>query len=167
MLRRVFPAFVPLCLLSVCLLPGGCDLGPDYHRPTPDLPAAYRATAQSAAAAWPTEDWWRGFNSPELDQLIEQAEANNFDIDAAAARIEQADAQVRIAGAPLLPLISAGGSGAWQHEGLASGSTSRLGTTTRGGGSNSSIDFHTYAVGLSASYEIDFWGRFRAARQSA
>jgi NodT family efflux transporter outer membrane factor (OMF) lipoprotein len=167
MLRRAFPALVPLCLLSVCLLPGGCDLGPDYHRPTPDLPAAYRATAQSAAAAWPAEDWWRGFNSPELDQLIEQAEANNFDIDAAAGRIEQADAQVRIAGAPMLPLVSAGGSGAWQHEGLGSGSSSRLGTTTRSGGSNSSIDFHTYGVDVSASYEIDFWGRFRATRQSA
>jgi multidrug efflux system outer membrane protein len=161
-LRRAFPAFVLLCLPLAA-----CDLGPDYHRPTQDLPAAYRATAQSAAAAWPTEDWWRGFHSPELDHLIEQAQATNFDIDAAAGRIEQADAQVRIAGASMLPVMSAGGSGDWQHEGLSSGSSSRLGTTTRGGGSNSSIDFHTYGVNLSASYEVDFWGRFRATRESA
>ncbi len=166
MLRRAFPAFVLLCLLVVCPL-GGCDLGPDYHRPSLDLPAAYRASAESAAAAWPAEDWWRGFDSPDLDQLIEQAKATNFDIDAAAGRIEQADAQVRIAGALQLPVVSAGGNGSWQHEGLSSGSNSRLGTSTRSFGSNSSIDFHTYGIDVSASYEIDFWGRFRAGRQSA
>ncbi len=150
-----------------CLLLAGCDLGPAYHRSALDLPPAFRATAQSAVAAWPSEDWWRGFHSLELDQLIEQAKAHNFDIDAAAGRIEQADAQVRIAGASLLPALSGSGSGAWQHQGLSSGSSSRVGTSTRGGGSNSSIDFHTYSTGLSASYELDFWGRYRAARQSA
>ena len=87
--------------LSVLL--SGCDVGHDYARPALDMPAAYRATAETAAAAWPAADWWQGFRSPELNALIEQARAHNFDIAAAIARVRQADAQVRIAGAPLLP----------------------------------------------------------------
>jgi NodT family efflux transporter outer membrane factor (OMF) lipoprotein len=148
---------MPLGLLA------GCDLGPAYHRPTLDIPAAYRATPQSATAAWPATNWWRGFNSPELNALIEQARVQNFDIAAAIARVRQADAQVRIAGAPLLPDISGTGNATWQHEGLGTGSTG-LGLS-RGG--NSSIDLHSYSAGLTATYELDFWGRNLASRQAA
>ena len=144
----------------------GCDVGHDYQRPSLDLPPAYRATPETAASVWPSTDWWKGFHSPDLDTLIDAARAQNFDIAAAMARVRQADAQVRIAGAPLLPDLSANASGNWQHEGLGTGSSSRLGSSTFGG-SNSSFDFHTYSAGLSASYELDFWGRNRAARQSA
>src|SRR6185312_2057412 len=88
----------PVLLVAASLLPG-CDLGPAYHRPSLDVPAAYRATPETAATAWPSADWWRGFRSPELNALIEQARVQNFDIAAAIARVRQADAQVRIAGA--------------------------------------------------------------------
>ncbi|HEY0182905.1 MAG TPA: efflux transporter outer membrane subunit [Rhodopila sp.] len=155
-----------LCPLVAVVAVGGCDVGRDYRRPALDLPAAWRATPQTAAAAWPATDWWRGFRSVELNALIEAARARNFDIAAAVARVRQADAQVRIAGAPLLPDISGNASSNWQHEGLGTGSSSRLGSNVFGG-SNSSIDFRSYGVGLSASYELDFWGRNRAARQSA
>ena len=151
------------------MLVAGCDLGPDYRRPPLDLPTAYRpvspdAASAGAALAWPSGAWWQGFRSSELNHLIEQAEAHNFDITAAIARVRQADAQVRIAGAPLLPLLSGSGSADWQHQGIgAFGSSGSL----RRGGSNASFDFHSYSTGLSASYELDFWGRNRAARQSA
>jgi NodT family efflux transporter outer membrane factor (OMF) lipoprotein len=145
-------------------------VGHDYQRAPLDIPGAWRATPESASAAWPSQDWWRGFRSPDLNGLIEAAQAHNFDIAAAIARIRQADAQVRIAGAPLLPTITGSASATWQHEGLGSGSTTG-GTTglgsSRFGGSNASIDFHSYSAGLSAGYELDFWGRNRAARQSA
>ncbi|HEY0425715.1 MAG TPA: efflux transporter outer membrane subunit [Rhodopila sp.] len=154
-------------LVAAAVLLAGCDIGRDYQRPGLDLPEAYRATAESAAASWPSADWWQGFRSPELNGLIEQARINNFDIAAAIARVRQADAQVRIAGAPLLPDISGNASGNWQHQGLGTGSSSRIGSTTRSGGSNASLDFHSYSVGLSAAYDLDFWGRNRAARQSA
>nr|WP_294516392.1 efflux transporter outer membrane subunit [uncultured Rhodopila sp.] len=154
-------------LTTAVLLLAGCDLGPDYNRPALDIPAAYRATPQSAAAAWPSADWWRGFHSPDLNALIEQARAQNFDIAAAIARVRQADAQVRIAGAPLLPDFSGTGNGSWQHEGLGTGSSSRIGVSGGGGGSNASIDFHSYSAGLNASYELDFWGRNLAARRAA
>ncbi|HEX2939995.1 MAG TPA: efflux transporter outer membrane subunit [Rhodopila sp.] len=160
----------------LALLLAGCDLGPDYHRPSLDIPAAYRATparadtkagaatGANAAAAWPLANWWAGFHSPELTQLIEQARRQNFDIAAAIARVRQADAQVRIAGAPLLPSLSGNGNAAWQHTGIGAFSG---GTGFQRGGANASFDFHQYSAGLSAAYELDFWGRNLAARQSA
>ncbi len=157
---------LPGVLAAVVLLTG-CDLGPDYRRPVLDVPVAYRATPQSATAAWPSADWWRGFRSADLNALITQAIADNFDLAAAVARVRQADAQVRIAGAPLLPAINATSDATWQHEGLGTNSSSRLGTSFGDGGSNASLDFHTYSAGLTVAYELDFWGRIRAGRQSA
>ena len=126
------------------------------------MPAAYRATSDSAAAAWPAEDWWTGFASPELNALIQQARSRNFDIQAAVARVRQADAQVRVSGAALLPTLNGTASAEWQHLGLNTGATG-----TRGGRGNASIDLRSYSVGLSAGYQLDFWGHNLARRQSA
>ncbi len=150
----------------MALSPAACDLGPAYHNPALEVPAAYRATPLTAPAAWPSEDWWRGFKSPELTTLVEQAKAGNLDIAAAIARVRQADAQVRIAGAPLLPTLGGTGNASWQHTGLGTGNSAarvRAGNT----GSNLSIDSHSYSGELSAGYELDFWGRNSAARQAA
>ena len=84
--------FHRLAAVLCAVLLGGCDLGPDYVRPQLELPVQFRATETTAAEAWPSEDWWRGFRSAELDSLIAQARAQNFDIQAAIARIRQADA---------------------------------------------------------------------------
>lgn len=154
-------------LLGTIPLLAGCDIGHDYKRPPLDIPRSYRASPQSEAAAWPSADWWRGFHSAELNTLIEQARAQNFDIAAAIARVREADAQVRIVGAPLLPAINGSASATWQHQGLGTGSSSSRVGSRSFGSSNSSIDFHSYSTGLSASYELDFWGRNRAARRSA
>src|ERR1700733_12794589 len=93
--------------LGLALLLAGCSLGPDYKSPVLETPVAFRATSVSAAQAWPRADWWRGFSSPELDMLIDQAEVGSFDIQAAIARVEQADAQIRISGSALLPSVGA------------------------------------------------------------
>jgi NodT family efflux transporter outer membrane factor (OMF) lipoprotein len=142
-----------------------CDIGKDYKRPALDLPDAYRATPEGAAAAWPSADWWRGFQSADLNALIETARARNFDIVAAIARVRQADAQVRIAGAGLLPNLSGNANASWQHDGINTGST-LTGSGGRGG-SNASFDFRSYSAGLSASYELDFWGHNQATRNAA
>ena len=149
-------------MTAVTLL-SGCDVGHDYVRPALDIPAAYRASPETKAAAWPSVGWWKGFRSAELDALIEQARRYNFDLAAAVARVRQADAQVRIAGAPLLPDLSGNASATWQHEGI--GTISTVGGGNRA--SNASFDLHSYSAGLSAGYEFDFWGRNRAARRSA
>ena len=86
----------------------GCILTKDLPDPALDIPEGYKAARPSKAAdAPPTLDWWRGFRSRELTALMEEAQTANLDIAATAARIEQADAQARIAGAPLLPRSTA------------------------------------------------------------
>ncbi len=145
---------------AAALLPGlaGCDLGPDYQRPALDIPPAFRASEATAEAAWPSADWWRGFGSAQLNGLIDQARQNNFDLLAAIARVQQADAQVRIAGAGLLPSFGATGSASWQQ----------VSVTNSNRGSNSrSIDLHNYATGVNAAYVLDFWGKAAATRQAA
>src|ERR1700730_4588220 len=114
-----------------------------------DVPEGYRAAPRGAAdAALPQLDWWRGFKSTELTALIEEAQTVNLDIAAAAARISQADAQARIAGAALLPLVDANGSGTHSRSSGSAGGTAREG--------------NLYQASLTASYEIDFWGKNRA-----
>jgi outer membrane protein, multidrug efflux system len=120
-----------------------------------DVPEGYRAAPRGTPdAALPQLDWWRGFRSPELTALIEEAQTVNLDIAAAAARISQADAQARLAGAALLPLVTAEGSGTHSRSSAAARGT---GSTTGG-----SREGNLYQAALSASYEIDFWGKNRA-----
>src|SRR5256714_2289211 len=113
-----------------------------------DVPPKYRAASGKPYAALPAPDWWRGFHSGELTFLVERAQLANLDIAAAVARIEQADASTRIAGAPLLPAINFDGSVTHSGTGTTPGVT-------------------TYRAVLNASYEIDFWGKNRAALRAA
>src|SRR3974390_2623602 len=107
--RYPFLAMLPgLCLM----LPlGGCLLT-DKPEPGLDIPQAYAGGPRNPAAAeamLPPLDWWRGFRSRELTELIEEARSSNLDIAVAVARIVQADAQARQAGSYLLPTVSANG----------------------------------------------------------
>jgi NodT family efflux transporter outer membrane factor (OMF) lipoprotein len=136
----------------------GCLLPQEKPDPAIDIPGFYRSGPKSeraAEAALPALDWWRGFRSRELTAIVEQARAANLDIAAAVARIIQADAQSRVAGAPLLPSLDLD----------ASATRSRASQTTGGGGGAS--ERSTYTATLTASYEIDFWGKNRAALRAA
>jgi NodT family efflux transporter outer membrane factor (OMF) lipoprotein len=128
-----------------------------------DPPKTYRAGPGKADAALPSVVWWRGFRSKEMTDLIEEALTSNFDVAAAVARIVQADATSRIAGAALLPAVDLNSSAS---RSATSQSTGRGGSTfgTASGGT-SATSF--YSLSLSASYEIDFWGKNRAALRAA
>lgn len=141
--------------LAVALL-AGCAAGPEDQKPALDIPGGWKAEGP-AGTSWPDTTWWRAFGSPQLDRLIRTAQQNNQDIGAAVARVLQADAQARIAGAPLLPSIGATGD--------ASHSVSPERSSSFGGSSRTVTD--QLSAGLSASYEIDLWGRNRAVLQSA
>lgn len=143
----------------------GCSLGPRYERPGVDVPEGFRATADTAAAAWPAPDWWRNFRSPELDALIERARVANTDLAAAAARIVQADAIARVNGAPLLPTVSGSADFSYQRSGTGRSGASSLAGAGLGG--RRYIDSRSYSVGLAVSYDLDFWGRNRATYESA
>src|SRR6476660_8984061 len=86
------------CILTTDTLPTGAVV---------DVPPKYREASGKPRAALPAPDWWRGFRSRELTMFVERAHLDNLDIAAAVARIEQADANTRIAGAPLLPSLTA------------------------------------------------------------
>lgn len=141
-------------MLGGILVLQGCTLPHEKPDLALDTPGAYQAVRGAAEAALPSLDWWRGFGSRELTALIEQGQAANFDIAVAIAQIKQADAQARIAGAPLLPTVDLNGSA----------------TMTKPSGENSPIT-RLYATSLSASYVLDFWGKNQdtlvAAQESA
>jgi len=90
-------------LLSGCLLTA--DPAVTSGTQVVDVPPTYKEGGGKSRAALPAPDWWRGFRSRELTTLVERAHLDNLDIAAAVARIEQADATTRIAGAPLLPMV--------------------------------------------------------------
>jgi len=150
--------------LTVMLPLGGCLLT-DKPEPGLDIPQAYERGPKDpvrAEAALPPLDWWRSFRSRELTEFIEEARAANLDIAAAVARIVQADAQARITGAALLPSVQANGQA----------SRSQSSKTTGLGNGQPFVD-NGFRVGnnltasLSASYELDFWGKNRSATRAA
>src|SRR5262249_51261697 len=88
---------------SICLVQvlSGCILGSEKPDLAVDIPPAYRNAGAKPYAALPTYEWWKKFRSRELTALVEEAQQANLDIAIAVARILQADAQSRLAGAPL------------------------------------------------------------------
>jgi NodT family efflux transporter outer membrane factor (OMF) lipoprotein len=151
----------------------GCKLGPEYQAPGLDVPGNWRAET-SGGPLWPSSTWWKGFGSHELNQLEADTQAGNFDIQAAIARVREADAQVRIAGAPLLPTVDATAKDSWSRTFVSTGSgvtqTTINGTsvvTTTGSRGGRYIETRSYNLGLTASYELDFWGKLRAQQESA
>jgi len=141
-------AFIRLFLIAA--LGAGCSLQATKP-PFVAMPASFEQALPSDQAAWPGKEWYRGFGSPELNGLIEQASSNNFDVSAARSRIAQADARARQAHAAILPSVDANGNANY----LAGHSV------------NGTAHETDWAALLSASYEVDFWGKNRAAADSA
>ena len=146
--------------LLAALLLAGCAVGPAYRAPVAETPAGWRAT-DSAAAIWPAAGWWRGFGSPELDTLIAEAQANSPDIQAAVARVRQAEAQLRLAGASLWPVIGASADAQWARSSLSRRAGNQAIPTGRYAESRS------YGLGPAISWEVDLWGRLASGRDAA
>ena len=147
-----------LLLPALVLVLAGCSVGDPYVRPETKPPAAWKNPAVAAApVAWPSPEWWRGFGSARLDELMRQGAQGNFDLAAAIARVRQADAQVSVSGASLLPSLS-GSAGLSRQRGSMAASSSKLTNPTYSTSTNTL---------LAASYEIDFWGKNTATLGSA
>lgn len=136
-------------LLSGVLCLAACAQTPPPGLAPGDVPDKFELATN--APVWPSPEWWSGFGSAELTNLEQTAQANNLDIAQAQARLVQADARARQAGAALLPTLNANGSGTYFYG-------------QSGGASAHETDF---SLGLGASYELDFWGKNRAAVESA
>jgi outer membrane protein, multidrug efflux system len=137
-------------ILAVCSVISGCAAATSPTL-TRDTPAEFEQPTPAGEGSIPTAQWYRGFGSEELNSLVGLALQNNGDLAAAGARARQADAHARAAGAALLPSLDANGNANYL-----------AGHSSRGGGHE--LD---WSAMLSASYEIDFWGKNRASADSA
>jgi outer membrane protein, multidrug efflux system len=126
----------------------GCALHEVQPKP-PVLPAAFEASDNDGS--WPSKDWYRGFGSSELQSFVEQAANDNLDLTMARLRVTQADARARQAGAAILPSVDLGGNANY----------------LAGHSINGSAHETDWAALLSASYEVDFWGKNRATARAA
>ena len=145
------PMRKPLLCTAAALWLCGCEAGPVPQLPAGDVPKAFEQTEGKSAPLWPAANWWTGFGDSQLSQLMAAAQANNLDVIQAAARLRQADARVKQAGAALLPSLSF--------------NPNVQALYGQGGG----ISAHEtdWVAALGASYELDFWGKNRDAVQSA
>lgn len=146
----VMSAILPAALI------GACTVGPDYKRPALVTPASFRSqvTPQEAASVADLP-WWGVFNDPTLQSLITEAVHNNYDLQIAAARIEQARAAVGVARSEALPQLNYSvdaGAGRAAVQGVRSVQTTTVGAAT------GAIDF---------AWEADVWGRIRRSTEAA
>jgi NodT family efflux transporter outer membrane factor (OMF) lipoprotein len=144
--------------LAAVLILSACAAGPDYKRPTLDLPAAYAADAGwKTAVPRDTEargKWWEVYGDATLNALVEQVQANNQGVVQAEANYRQARALAQEARAGFFPAITATANASRNHS-----STTTSGMTTTG-------TADTHSIALDASWEPDIWGKVRRANES-
>jgi NodT family efflux transporter outer membrane factor (OMF) lipoprotein len=169
--RPRFRSLSYLLALSVfsgcCTVPGGrltdwwhqgCKVGPDYARPPAPVASAWidYANPQVKSGSPPCGAWWSVFHDPTLDTLIQTAYQQNLTLRVAGARILEARAQLSIAKGELFPQTQ-----------NAFGSYQRIKLSSEVANPPAVQWFSDWQAGLTASWELDFWGRFRRAVEAA
>jgi outer membrane protein, multidrug efflux system len=150
-MRRLFAATL------ICLVLGGCMVGPDYRRPAVEFPQSWRFAEKEAKETSDTA-WWEQFNDPVLNELIAVALRENKDLKIAAARVEEFRGRYVVARAPLFPQIGAGASPGGER------------TTGRGQvplPATAPNPTELYQANFFASWEIDLWGKLRRVTEAA
>ena len=148
--RGIVRSLGVLALVTLACATTGCVLGPDYARPTVEVPQTYRFAGEVAAVSTLAEvpSWWRSFGDSELDALVAEGLAANHDLRIATARVDEFAARVIGTRAQGLPQVGYGATAGRQGVGSASAGT--------------------YSTVLSARWELDLWGRIRSGpRQPA
>jgi outer membrane protein, multidrug efflux system len=144
----------------------GCTVGPNYKRPQVDVPVTYRqpvdatptptpaqAAQQNPATSLADEKWWDVFQDQELQGLIRTALKNNYDVRIAATRVLQAQAQLGITRADQYPSVSVGGN-------ITSEQSPQIGPVP-------AFEATLGELNASASWNLDFWGKYRRATEAA
>lgn len=141
-----------VAVLSAAWL-AGCTMGPKYQRPNVAPPPAFRGAPEAAADSFGDAKWWTVFQDEELQKLIRTALEENPDVRIAAARITQAQQQVGISRADQFPTING------------TGGVSR--TRNPSNPVFPAFEANMSQLGLSAAWQLDFWGRYRKATEAA
>ncbi|HEX4125086.1 MAG TPA: efflux transporter outer membrane subunit [Tepidisphaeraceae bacterium] len=164
-------------LFLLVFLTTGCMVGPDFHPVSystparfvnPGAPSIQPTTRSSLTVSDPVQviQWWRTFNDPTLDSLIDRAVVDNYDLRQATSRLREARAQVGLAASALYPQVN--GDASYTRSGTGSGGVV---TTT---GRKGAIVAHTtstrsdfYVAGFDAAWELDVFGGLRRGVESA
>ncbi|MEK8091991.1 efflux transporter outer membrane subunit [Methylocystis sp. IM3] len=156
--KRRSSAF-PLPLLGLALVVGGCAVGPDFLPPEAPVQENWieksdRRVSNKEAKA----DWWRVFHDPTLDRLVRAGAGQNLPVQIAGLRILEARAQLGIAIGELFPQ---------QQEAAGAGTWNKLSERVANRANLPKHAFADYSLGFNASWELDFWGRFRRNIEAA
>lgn len=151
----------PSCLPVLFLL--ACASAPQVEYPALDLAQPDQWLGLAGASEDTVADhWWRDMGAARLDSLVALALAHNYDLKAAGARLAQAQAQARVAGAPLWPQFNANANGSRRKQNF-------VGLPIPGSAPDQVLSSKStsFGVDLTASWEADLWGRLRAGAQAA
>ena len=147
--------------LGLAVLSAGCATAPPYTPPALEVVTPDSWTARADTGAAPVFGWWTDFGDSGLDEAVRTALEQNYDLQAAAARLEQAAADARIAAASLQPIVQAGLNGSRRKQNFIGfpipGSEDRVLSTV----------FTSYGVSLDTTWEVDLWGRLRSGARAA
>jgi NodT family efflux transporter outer membrane factor (OMF) lipoprotein len=163
-----------MCLAVTSCLLAGCTVGPKYHTPTAETPAAYKEltpadykNTEGWKVAQPKDDalrgkWWEIFNDPQLNALEEKVNVSNQNIAAAAASFFAARALVKEARSQLFPRVTTNPAITAQRP------SAKLSSGKAGGSTSSSTGtFTDYTLPFDATWEPDLFGRIRNTIKSA
>jgi NodT family efflux transporter outer membrane factor (OMF) lipoprotein len=149
----------PLVLVAALLfLANGCNVGPDYVRPKVSLNQRWTTLDPRLGAPAVQVEWWRTFNDPTLDRLVELAYRQNLPFQISALRILEARAQLGFAVANQYP---------YNRLPIASGQGGGIHGDLPGGGGDLNLYYGTYDVGFDAAWEVDLWGKLRRGVKAA
>jgi NodT family efflux transporter outer membrane factor (OMF) lipoprotein len=158
---------------TLAVLLGACTVGPDYHAeatPTPTMYKELKGWKVAAPSDGPDRgDWWAFYRDPKLNLLIKQVEISNQTVAASAAAYEQARAVIRQAQATLFPVASASYNATRSFTGpKALGTNSAFGAGVGGGvgAGGAGVYSSNYLPALSASWDLDVWGKVRRQIES-
>jgi multidrug efflux system outer membrane protein len=151
MMKHFLFFFILINLISCTLI------GPDYKRPEINLPNTYHQESNKENVVTDLNNWWKLYEDPLLNELIDKALIKNTDINAAIARLEEADAYLKQVGAALIPSVDL------------TSQANRTKATENGTVPSSFVKPYrkNFNVQLGTSFELDFWGRLRRAKESA
>jgi multidrug efflux system outer membrane protein len=153
------PAIALILLGSLFISVAGCTVGPKYARPPVSAPAVYRGAdeapvSSSDQGSLGDEKWAQVFHEPELQDLIRTALENNYDVQIAAQRVLEAQAQLRITRSQQFPTVTAGAAAIGADLGSAIGNGLPKGAVAAG------------TFNVSAVWSPDFWGLYRRQTQA-
>jgi NodT family efflux transporter outer membrane factor (OMF) lipoprotein len=178
--------------IAAAVLIAGCAVGPDFHRPSADVPAAWRSTqapAEGQALSRPSDaplntSWWTSFDDPELVRLEDRIVGANLDLKVASIRLAESRASRDVARADEFPTLE-GNTSFTREQASRNGVLSEAGVPTGPGSAASSASgtgagvastpvggkafapFNVWQAGFDSSWELDLWGRVRRSVEAA